>query len=372
MGREWLLAGLSIVATLAVGLSVVRWLAPGLLGIPPDLQIVRLAREAPAFYDNVFREEDEGAEGILLLDPITGVRARPLLAATPDGLAGPTDLLGFRNRAVPDRAAVIAIGDSQTYGNNASLDENWPSQLGRELGSGRRLYAMATGGWGGVQYWDVFRKALAFRPRAVVVAFYAGNDPMESFRLAYAVDAWRELRPDPDLDVDDAPAEPPGEGWLPWDVTLAGHPVRFTPGRRLYSVQDEPTANAGWEIMVDAAGRIGRLAKQRGVAVIVTLIPTKERVFAPWLEREGVASREDFAELVAAERARSRDFARRLAGLPGLVFVDVAGPLERAVLAGTQTHPFDADGHPLPAGYTVIADTLAPAVERALAAGPTS
>jgi lysophospholipase L1-like esterase len=365
---QWLLASLLVLATLYFGLSILRWLAPGLLGIPPDLQIVRLAEEKPAFYENIFRSEHEGTDGLLLTDPIVGVRARPLLAPTPDGLAGPTDLLGFRNTAVPNRADVIVIGDSQTYGNNASLPQSWPQRIARTLGDEGRLYAMATSGWGAVQYWDAFRNALAFEPKVVVVAFYAGNDPMESFRLAYALDHWEELRPDPDLDVDDAPREPPGDGWQGWNTTLpGGQALRFTPGRRLYSVQDHPTADAGWEIMADVAARMAEVADPRGVALVFTLIPTKERVFAPLLAREGVAVPEPFAQLVEAERRRSAAFAARLEALPSSVWVELAVPLERALLAGRETHRSDGDGHPVPAGYALIARTVAPAVAEQLA-----
>jgi len=365
---QWLLASLIGLGTLFFALSIVRWLAPGLLGIPPDLQIVRLAEEKPAFYENIFRAEHEGVDGILLTDPIVGVRARPLLGRTADGLAGPTDLLGFRNAAVPNRADVIVIGDSQTYGNNATLEQSWPQRLAASLGAEHRLYAMATGGWGAVQYWDAFRNALALEPRVVVVAFYAGNDPMESFRLAYALEHWRELRPDPELDVDDAPREPPGDGWLGWNTTLAdGVAVRFTPGRRLYSMQAHPTTDAGWEIMAAVAGRMAAIAAERGIALVFTLIPTKERVFAPLLARDGVAVTESYAELVAAERGREAGFAQRLAELPGVAWVDLATPLERAILAGRRTHRLDGDGHPLPAGYALIARTVEPAVAGELA-----
>lgn len=363
MRGQWLLASLVVLATLFFGLSIVRWLAPGLLGIPPDLQIVRLATEKPAFYENIFRPENEGSDGILLTDPIVGVRARPLLARTPDGLAGPTDLLGFRNTTVPNRADVVVIGDSQTYGNNATLEQSWPQQLARGIGAGRRVYAMATGGWGAVQYWDAFRNALAFRPAVVVVAFYAGNDPMESFRLAYALDHWQDLRPAPGLDVDDAPQEPPGDGWVGWNTTLPGDvSVRFTPGRRLYSMQDHPTSDAGWEIMARVAGLMSEAASERGVALVFTLIPTKESVFAPLVAREGIAAPEAYAELVAAERARSAAFAARLAALPGSTWIDVATPLEDAVLAGRPTYRLDGDGHPLPFGYALIASAITPAV----------
>lgn len=372
MRGQWLLAALTLLGTLFFGLAIVRWMAPGLLGVPPDLQIVRLAEEKPAYYENIFRPENRGVDGILLTDPVIGVRARPLLARTAEGLAGPTDLLGFRNPGVPNQADVIVIGDSQTYGNNAVLEENWPSLMQKEL-AGPSVYAMATGGWGAVQYWDAFQNALDFRPQVVVVAFYAGNDPMESFRIAYAIDHWRELRPDPALDVDDAPREPPGDGWTGWNVDLpSGKNVRFTPGRRLYSLHDEPTANAGWEIMAAVAERMARLGAEREVAVVFALIPTKERVFAPRLAREKVGVPDSYAQLLEAELARSAAFAERLAALPGATWVDLAEPLESAVLTGLRTHRLDGDGHPLPLGYAIIARKLAPAVEARLATRPGS
>ena len=89
-------------------LALIRWLAPGLLGIPVDLQIVRTSDEVVPFFENVFRPEHRKSGPFLLNDPYTVVRARPLYG----GPAGPTDLLGFRNSDVPNRADVVAIGDS--------------------------------------------------------------------------------------------------------------------------------------------------------------------------------------------------------------------------------------------------------------------
>ena len=46
------------------------------------------------------------------------------------------------------------------------------------------MYSMAVGGWGAVQYLDMFTKAARFRPHTVIIAFYSGNDPLESFLTA--------------------------------------------------------------------------------------------------------------------------------------------------------------------------------------------
>jgi len=179
MSREWLLLGLSVSVTLALAVALLRWWAPGLLGITPDLRVVRVSEEVVPFYENVFRVPE--GEEFILEDPHLLVRARPL---EPPGYLGPTDILGFRNRAVLTAPDVIAIGDSQTFGLNAPLRGNWPSRLREELARQKaQVYSMATGGWGAVQYLDMVRKASVFGPKVVIVAFYSGNDPMESFRL---------------------------------------------------------------------------------------------------------------------------------------------------------------------------------------------
>ena len=110
--KEWFLLLASSLISLAAALLLIRWLAPGLLGIPVDLQLVQVGKKVPPFFEGVFRPEDYASKKFILQDPITGVRAHPFF---PDMVIdGPTDLLGFRNRQVPNIADLIVIGDSQT------------------------------------------------------------------------------------------------------------------------------------------------------------------------------------------------------------------------------------------------------------------
>ena len=54
-----------------------------------------------------------------------GIVSDPVFGAIPSPTArGGFDALGFRNRAVPETADIIAIGDSQTYGNAATMDDS--------------------------------------------------------------------------------------------------------------------------------------------------------------------------------------------------------------------------------------------------------
>jgi hypothetical protein len=369
MGREWMLLVLSVSGSIVLALALLRWLAPELLGAPPDLRIVRVADEVPPFFENLFGEEQGPGVPFVLQDPHTLVRLRPLFPDVGDGrYGGPNDLLGFRNRAVPNHADVIAIGDSQTYGNNALLEANWPSRLEDALEPhGAVIYSMAAGGWGAVQYLDMYSKAGVFRPRVVIVAFYSGNDPMESFRLAYGIEKWSGLRPDPALSLSDRPD--PAHRNAQWQTELSsGMQIVFTPWLRLYSIRESPAVDAGWDIMAEVARRIAADAAGRGVHAVFTLIPTKELVYAPLLRGDGATVNQPYVDLVTIEERRIARLRRTLSALEGGSYVDLLKPLQQAVLDGIETHPLYVQGHPNPTGYELIARTLAPEVGARLAA----
>jgi len=153
--KEWImLSGVAIV-TLWIGLVLIRWYAPHLLGVPIDLQKVAVSKELSPFFDGVFRAADYQSTDFLIQDPYV-VRAKPLFPAVVG--AGPHDILGLRNLGVPNVVDIITIGDSQTYGNNAAMGKNWPSML--RLGVGGEegnysLYNIAIGAWGAVEYLEL-------------------------------------------------------------------------------------------------------------------------------------------------------------------------------------------------------------------------
>jgi len=362
--QEMLLMLASVVITLAVALGLVRWLAPGLLGGPRDLVVVRSSKEVPPFFQGVFRQEDyAAAQDLIIPDPLI-LRARPLL---PDGFyeVGPHDILGFRNRAVPNIADVIVVGDSQTYGNNAFLEETWPRLLvARIKDRPATVYSMAVGGWAGVEYAAIIPYAMAFQPRVVVVAFYTGNDPLESFLRAYGNDAYEGLRPNPALSVEDAPALVfPAPESEKWPVTFSGGvQTVFTPKLRLASNLDVPAVRAGYAIMKAAARMIAARAVKGGARPVFTIIPTKELVFRKRIETEGIQPPEDYTALVEAEAKNLQDLAEYLGSLPGAAYVDVAAPLQEAARENLLLYKSNMDGHPLARGQDVIARALLPVV----------
>ena len=54
--KEWLLMLVSVSVTLFLALGLVRWLAPQLLGVPTDLQLVKVQEEMQPYFDVVFQK----------------------------------------------------------------------------------------------------------------------------------------------------------------------------------------------------------------------------------------------------------------------------------------------------------------------------
>ncbi len=234
MKKEFFLLTATTAITIVIVLGVIRVLAPTLLGGSSDLVFVRSSDEIPPFFDNIFREEDRAAEEFILNDPRLIIRAKPFYSG--EGEFGPNDILGFRNRCVPLQTDIVTIGDSQTYGNNAPIEQNWPSQMGSHLGlEPSQVYNMSVGGWNAPQYLEIFPKASFFRPQAVIVAFYTGNDAFSSFLHVYGSDNWPQLKMDPSLSLEDVPPIPKAIADK-WDATFKdGTRIRFTPRRRFIS-----------------------------------------------------------------------------------------------------------------------------------------
>ncbi len=93
------------------------------------------------------------------------------------------DERGFRNKSMTGPIAVVALGDSQTYGTGVKREEAWPQQLER-LGN-KKVYNMACGGWGPTQSLLIFDDALSLKPKLIIEAFYSGNDMFDSFSNVY-------------------------------------------------------------------------------------------------------------------------------------------------------------------------------------------
>jgi hypothetical protein len=368
MKKEWLLSiGVTLLTTIIV-LLVVRWFAPQLLGIPIDLQSVRVSETLPPFYDGMFRPADASSRQMLLKDPYVRLRGKPLRARDLKG--GPHDVLGFRNHQVPNVADVIVIGDSQTYGNNVLLEENWPHYMLQAIEERPTIYSMATGGWAAVQYLDMFTKSLLFRPRVIVIAFYSGNDPLETFTVVYSSDKWAGLKIGHQIDPSD---KPPSVGFPPpgkerWTAAFAdGTNMVFTPSLRLMSNDtDYAVVEEGWAIMAKVASEISQLATSFGVVLVYTIIPSKELVYAEKIRKSTVQPPPAYHRLIDRETRNITRLAESFQHFANVTYVDVITPLQQAALQGMPIYPHDINGHPYGPGYRVIGEAVAPIVRQKL------
>lgn len=372
MRKELLLTVFSVVVTLVIAFIGIKHFAPQLLGLPADLQLVKVGEVIAPFFDGVFRESDtySSHEDFILKDPYTRVRAKPLYPNI--GGIGPHDILGFRNLAVPNSADIIIIGDSQTYGNNALISNNWPGHLGKHLDKEKvkaSIYNMSVGGWGSAQYLYISEKAKKLKPRAIIVAYYTGNDPIDSFLTVYGIEKFSSLRINSTLSANDAP---PGvklksTGPENWHVNFKdGVSTTFTPKYRLASNKNHPAVDAGYEIMAKTAFLISQSMKESNIATFFTIIPTKEYAYYPKIMDEKIDPRKDYLELISAERKRIQWFSKKLKSIDGATYIDIIEHLQRKSLEKEPLYLENVNGHPISLGYKVIGNKLGSEISKFL------
>ena len=114
----------------------------------------------------------------------------PLLEKRFPALAPQHDERGFRNVPGLDRADVVVLGDSQSWGHNVDRSQAWPARLAAT--TGLTVYNMAVPTWGPLHYWSLRNEAASLEPRLVLLGLYLGNDLWDAARLATSLDAHRD------------------------------------------------------------------------------------------------------------------------------------------------------------------------------------
>jgi len=92
------------------------------------------------------------------------------------------DEKGYRNPPGTGHE-IIAVGDSQTFGNNVRADGAWPAVLGRMID--KQVYNYGLGGYGLLSYHAILKRRRDPDTKSAIVALYPAND----FELFYASDA---------------------------------------------------------------------------------------------------------------------------------------------------------------------------------------
>jgi hypothetical protein len=323
-----------------------------------------------------------------------------------------TDEWGFRNVKVPPTVDIVAIGDSHTYGNNATMAESWPYVAGRL--TGRSAYNLGLGGYGPNQYYYLLRTyALRLKPRWVLCGVYMGDDFENAFGMTYGTKYWSFLRTREWNGVnaaiweatDDTVWQQSARVWLsrnslvyqmavhgPLLGALKGYvqvtglaaderasttslilrEPRIREAFRPVGIRDRLDQNSvavreGMRITFELLKAMDQVCREHGCRFAVVMIPTKETVFADYLLREpGIHLRDVISDLVRNEAEARRRLVEFLDD-SGVPVVDTLPALRRRVGDRLYT-PGTRDMHPNGNGYRVIGEAVAEFLERAGAA----
>jgi hypothetical protein len=294
-----------------------------------------------------------------------------------------TDGLGFRNTwPWADRAEIVVIGDSLTFGYGVADDQAWPYLVGQQV-SPLRLINLGLIGAGPQQYLRVFERfGVKLRPKLLLVGVYPQND----FWDANVFDTWlrsgvggnfmvwRDFgRPrrvtfrlrDPLYSLESVlrstvlptvrssylytllrAIRGGNEGTAPTPPRT----ISFADGGRLQLVESQfldmsaaaQPNRREFRLLLDSLQQIDSLATQHGAHALMVLQPGKEQVYLPLLgETKGDPSG---ALIPALDRL-------------GIDYLDLA-PAFRAHAKGGERLFFEVDGHPNQAGYGLTAQLV--------------
>jgi hypothetical protein len=152
---------------------------------------------------------------------------------------------------------------------------------------------------------------------------------------------------------------------LPFRHPDSGARTAFTPLYRLRGLNlDSANVQEGLRLSLDRLEHMARRSAAAGIDLLVLLIPTKERVFQPWIETDSrLNGNAALRGLLRHENDADRRIQRFLRAR-GVAYLDLVEPLRQAAQRQA-IYPADADGHPNAAGYAVFAQAVARVIQAA-------
>ena len=331
------------------------------------------------------------------------------LGAVPSASAGSGfDTWGFRNPRVPESADIVAIGDSHTYGNTATMEQSWPYVLAHL--TGHRVYNMGMGGYGPNQYLYLLKnRALSLKPRMIICGLYLGDDFENAYSITYGLQYWASLRK---LQLQRANFEiwdsAPRTSWhknvrvwlsrhsviyqlvfhgplmgmlqgefqiknapefYPGVATVLNIPQQhileaFRPqGLLLRLDQQSQSVQEGMRVTFDLLKQMNDICDQQQIRFVVVIIPTKELVFSDYLEHNPKLALSDVLDKLIANEQVARTKTLQFLTDAGITYVDtlptLKGSLEQKLYARTA-----ADMHPNRSGYRMIAEAVVQALQQ--------
>ena len=315
------------------------------------------------------------------------------------------DAWGFRNRSVPDTADIVVVGDSQTYGINASAQNSWPMILGRLMN--KNVYNMALGGFCPVQYYYlIITSAIQLNPSFVIVGFYFGNDLSGTYHMIHEYPYWNYLSKtnqlkseitssyiqDRKLVEDKLPFHLKLRKWLSqnsiiyrlFTYNLAENfrhletkyfhsadeaivflddnenniHTAFKPEIRYNAMNlEDVTIREGLEVSLELFAEMNAFCKENGIDFVVVLIPTKESVFSRYIEDKILLPHSDLLNQVMKNERKIKEIISDYFTSNYIRYIDVLQPLRNSIPA-VKCYPSNWDGHPNKYGYEIIASTV--------------
>jgi hypothetical protein len=328
------------------------------------------------------------------------------------------DEWGFRNRAVPETADIVAVGDSHTYGNTARMVDSWPYVVGQL--TGERVYNMGLGGYGPNQYFYLSKtKALTLKPKMLIWGFYMGDDFENAFSLTYGLDYWSDLRQLPPQKVEENIWEQDAPGpesrskrvrvWLSRHSLLYqlvfhtgfGNRVKgniqikdaatlypgvdtsinlpnnhileaFRPKAVLFGLnQDDPHVREGMRISFELMRQMNEICKQDHVQFVVVVIPIKEMVFSDYLEHNPNLPLNEVMDKLLPDAFSAQQQIFKFLNDQNIPYVDALPALRAAREQGLYALSA-GDMHPGRNGYHAIGQAVAEKVKQLNAKGQTA
>jgi lysophospholipase L1-like esterase len=338
-------------------------LAEGLLQLFPPCQTRHLLLSQNENFEYYVGHPDIG---YLLKPGISGV-----LWGCDFRAAFDTDGYGFRNPwPWPEKAEIIAVGDSLTFGFGVKDEEAWPSVLARALPRSRVINLGLMGACP-EQYLRLYETVGAkMRPRVLLVGLFLGND----FHEAPGFDRWVKSKSGGNYMLSQSPPlrfslRHPRQGikglltrysYLYNLVRVMranggnnsaerrafplanGHQLLLFPNRLAQSVTMGQPGHVEFEQVFRPISRMSAISMENGTHMLVVFQPSKEEIYLPLL---GDPAPDAGGPLRTALQKQ------------GIDCLDLTPAFRQRARAGDQLF-FEADGHPNRLGYALIAEEI--------------
>jgi len=291
---------------------------------------------------------------------------------------------GFRNPEILEQADIVFLGDSHTYGINASLEESWPQQLAKM--ANMTVYNFGVGNYGSLQYYYLMEEARKLKPKHIIVGLYLANDLDDVCKSISKMDYWQRRVKELGYNVETCFKSSHKLNRLKQFLSnqhlslLSAYGLKkiyqglklgdavnikeetfstIIKYKRIASHKnnmdlDRERIRFGFEITKDIIEDMNREANLDNTEFSVVIIPSKERVFFDYLTQRGYQLPNEYNELVDNEINLVNMFSHFF-NEQGIKFVDAKPYVEQQIYKSKPVYLSSDNGHPLGIGYNAYA-----------------